>query len=429
MRLRSLLVIISIILLPVFGALSLNAQTADELKANLDTLSAKIEALDKEIAEYNKKISTTQGEAKTLKAALASLEARRAGLEKEIQSTTLKIQQTEGQIEVTKEKIGLTENKLDKNKSALAETLRSLVYQDQSVPPFIRTLSNGARLSDMMEELKRSSDVSHSISDKVDTLQTTKQELSTQKTSYESSKKRLENLSATLTDQKQLVLATTKEKSTLLVQTNNKETEYQKLVADRKIKKDSLEAEMLSVESKLKAFTDVSSLPKTGKGVLHYPVTSINLTQYFGDTAFSTANPQVYNGHGHNGIDLAVKVGTPVMAAADGVVMGTGNTDTACSGVSYGKWVLIRHSNGLSTLYAHLSVIQATAGQTVKVGDKIGLSGNTGYSTGPHVHFTVYATDAVHIAGPTEYKSKVCGTYLIMPLAPVSGYLNPLSYL
>jgi murein DD-endopeptidase MepM/ murein hydrolase activator NlpD len=429
MRLRSLLLIIAIASLPIAGALSLTAETADELKANLDTLSAKIQALDKEIAEYNKKISTTQGEAKTLKAALASLEARRSGLEKEIQSTTLKIQQTEGQIHVTEEKIDLTENKLDKNRSALAETLRSLVYQDQSVPAFVRTLSTGARLSDMVEELKRSSDVSHSISDKVDTLQTTKQELSTQKSEYESSKKKLENLSSVLSDQKQLVLATTKEKSTLLVQTNNKENEYQKLLADRKTKKDNLEVEMLSVESKLKAFTDVGSLPKAGKGVLHYPVANVNITQYFGDTAFSTANPQVYNGHGHNGIDLAVKVGTPVLAAADGVVAGTGNTDTACSGVSYGKWVLIRHSNGLSTLYAHLSVIQATAGQTVHVGDKIGLSGNTGYSTGPHVHFTVYATDAVHIAGPTEYKSKVCGTYLVMPLAPVSGYLNPLSYL
>ena len=124
-----------------------------------------------------------------------------------------------------------------------------------------------------------------------------------------------------------------------------------------------------------------------------------------------------------------MKVGTPLLAAAAGTVIGTGNTDAACSGVSYGKWVLIRHTNGLTTLYAHLSVIQSSAGQKVAAGDKIGLSGNTGYSTGPHLHFTVYASDSVHIAGPTEYKSKVCGTYLIMPLAPREGYLNPLSYL
>jgi murein DD-endopeptidase MepM/ murein hydrolase activator NlpD len=411
------------------AALHLNAQTAQELQSNLDDLSAKIQALDKEIAEFNKKISTTQGEAKTLKAALASLELRRSALAKEIQSTQLKITQTQSSIVVTQEKIGITENKLDRNKGALAETLRSLVYDDSSIPPYVRSLSKGAKVSDLIDQLERSTEVSHSISDKVDELVATKQDLSTQKTIYETNKLKLENLNAALADQKQLVEATSKEKNSLLIQTKNQETEYQKLLADRKTKKDSLEAEMLNVESRLKAFTDVASLPKTGKGVLKYPVSSVNITQYFGNTPFASQNPQVYNGGGHNGIDLAVKVGTPVYAAGSGTVVGTGNTDTSCSGVSYGKWVLIRHTNGLSTLYAHLSVIQASAGQTVSVGDKIGLSGNTGYSTGPHVHFTVYATESVHVAGPTEYKSKVCGTYLIMPLAPASGYLNPLSYL
>lgn len=423
---RSFLAVFLIVGMSWMGA---SAQTADDLKANLDSLSAKIQALDKEIADFNKKISSTQGEAKTLKAALASLELRRAALSKEIDKTRLQIQQTQVSITTTEVKIGVTESKLDKDRRALAETLRTLVYQDTSMPPYVRTLSKGSRLSDVIDELKRSADVSHSVSDMVNDLAITKADLSNQKVVFETNKHKLENLNSMLSGQKQLVDQTAKDKNDLLVKTKNKESEYQKLLADRKAKKDSLEAEVLSVESKLKAFTDVASLPKTGKGVLQYPVSNVVITQYFGTTAFSTQNPQVYNGHGHNGIDLGVKVGTPVYAAASGVVVGTGDTDSSCSGVSYGKWVLIKHNNGLSTLYGHLSVIQATAGQTVSVGDRIGLSGNTGYSTGPHVHFTVYASESVHIAGPTEYKSKVCGTYLIMPLAPVSGYLNPLSYL
>jgi murein DD-endopeptidase MepM/ murein hydrolase activator NlpD len=421
-------VIIFFLLIGV-GWLSASAQTADDLQANLDSLSSKIQALDKEIADYNKKISSTQGEAKTLKAALASLELRRASLSKEIDRTRLQIQQAQTSITTTQEKIGVTESKLDKDKRALAETLRMLVYQDTAIPPYVRTLSKGSHLSDVIDELKRSADVSHSVSGMVNDLVIAKADLSTQKIVFETNKQKLESLNSMLSGQKQIAEQTAKDKNNLLVQTKNKESEYQKLLADKKAKKDSLEAEMLSVESKLKAFTNVSSLPKTGKGVLQYPVSAVNITQYFGNTAFSTQNPQVYSGGGHNGIDLAVKVGTPVFAAASGVVVGTGNTDSSCNGVSFGKWVLIRHTNGLSTLYAHLSVIQSTAGQTVAVGDKIGLSGNTGYSTGPHVHFTVYASEAVHVAGPTEYKSKVCGTYLIMPLAPVSGYLNPLSYL
>jgi murein DD-endopeptidase MepM/ murein hydrolase activator NlpD len=428
-RSTALLSTVLLVALLVSGGVHAHAQTAQDLQSNLDSLSAKIKALDKEIADYNNKISTTQGQAKTLKSALAALELERAALAKEIDKTRLQITETQNNIVTTQAKIGITETKLDHDKRALAETLRSLIYQDETIPPYVRTLSKGSQLSDVLEEIKRSTDVSHSVSDLVNTLATTKDDLDTQKTVFESNKQKLENLNAVLSDQKQLVDQTAKDKNDLLIATKNKESEYQKLLADRKTKKDSLEAEMLDVESKLKAFTDLSSLPRTGKGVLQYPVAGYVITQYFGNTAFSTQNPQVYNGHGHNGIDLAVKVGTPVYAAGNGVVMGTGNTDASCSGVSYGKWVLIKHNNGLSTLYGHLSVIQASVGQQVTVGDKIGLSGNTGYSTGPHVHFTVYASESVHVAGPTEYKSKVCGTYLIMPLAPVSGYLNPLSYL
>ncbi len=427
LRLRTTSILIAISLLfSSFGFVF--AQTASELQANLDSLAAKIQALDKEIASYNTQISNTQGQAKTLKSALASLELRRNALAKEIDRTRLQITQTQSSILTTQTQIGVTENKLTTNQSALAETLRTLVYQDETVPPFVRTLSKGSRLSDMLDALKRSSDMGTTLRDKVATLATVKADLTTQKTIYESNKQKLESLNNSLSDQKQLVEQTTKDKNTLLVETKNKETEYQKLLADRQKKKSALEAEMLDVESKLKVNTDSTKLPKPGKGVLKYPLANVNVTQYFGNTPFASQNPQVYNGGGHNGVDFSAKVGTPILSAQSGTVVGTGNTDSSCSGVSYGKWVLVKHANGLTTLYAHLSVIQVSTGQQVAAGEKLGLSGNTGYSTGPHLHFTVYASDSVHISGPTEYKSKVCGTYLIMPLAPQSGYLNPLSY-
>lgn len=409
--------------------LSYAEETAEELQSNLNALNDQIKALDAEIKSYSLKVGQTKGQAKTLKKALAQLEERRNGLTKDINYTKLRISHAQQNILYTKSKIIDTESVLAKNKKALTQSLRNLVEQEQHVPQFIGALAPGSHLSDALEISHKNANATHAITDKVRAVVEVKDELTLQKMGYELHKKTLENLKVTLADQKTLVEQTTKDKSTLLVQTNNKESEYQKLIAAKNSKKDQLESEMLDVESKLRVIVDSSKLPPTGKGVLQYPVKDVVITQYFGNTPFASKNSQVYNGGGHNGIDFGARVGTAIYSAGAGIVVGTGNTDTSCSGVSYGKWVLIRHANGLTTLYAHLSVIQVNAGDKVVSRQKIGLSGNTGYSTGPHLHFTVYASDSIHISGPTEYKSKICGTYMIMPLAPRAGYLNPLSYL
>lgn len=401
-------------------------QTADQLKGDLDALSQKINALDAEIKAYNKKISETQGEAKTLRQALASLEYRRSLLLKEISSTKLKITKAEQNIYFTENKINTTELILEKNKNALAESLRLLDYGDTKIPQFVKVLAPNAKFSDALDFTRRNSEVSVAINEKVQALVDTKVSLSVQKASYEQHKSTLLQLNEKLTDQKELVDETSKDKAKLLKDTQNKESAYQRLLAERKKKKTELESEVLDVEAKLKTIVDSTKLPKYGKGILKYPVDKVVITQYFGNTPFSSKNPQVYNGSGHNGLDFGIPTGTPILSAESGKVIGTGDTDASCNGVSYGKWILVQHNNGLSTLYAHLSVIQVKEGDSVISRQKIGLSGNTGYSTGPHLHFTVFASDAVEVA---NHRSRVCGTNMRMPIAPRAGYLNPLSYL
>jgi murein DD-endopeptidase MepM/ murein hydrolase activator NlpD len=183
---------------------------------------------------------------------------------------------------------------------------------------------------------------------------------------------------------------------------------------------------MLSYESELHLLVDASLLPKVGSGVLAWPLSSVKITQYFGNTTFSTANPQVYNGRGHTGIDLRASIGTPVKSAGEGVISGVGNTDIVRGCYSYGKWILIKHPNGLSTLYGHLSLQSVSVGQAVSSGDVIGYSGNTGYSTGPHLHFGVYATQGVKVQ---RFENSVNCKGAVVPVADFKAYLNPLSYL
>ena len=86
----------------------------------------------------------------------------------------------------------------------------------------------------------------------------------------------------------------------------------------------------------------------------------------------------------HEGIDLRARTGTPVYSASSGRVLYAG---TKIRG--YGRMVVVKHDHGLSTIYAHNSRILVKKGQTVKQGEQIALSGNTGDSTAPHVHFEI----------------------------------------
>ncbi|MGQ9493495.1 MAG: peptidoglycan DD-metalloendopeptidase family protein [Anaerolineae bacterium] len=86
----------------------------------------------------------------------------------------------------------------------------------------------------------------------------------------------------------------------------------------------------------------------------------------------------------HPAVDIGVPEGTPVKAADSGYIAVVGRSDTG-----YGRYVLIDHGNGFQTVYAHLSVIYVEIGQSVGKGQTIGLSGNTGKSTGPHLHFEI----------------------------------------
>lgn len=84
----------------------------------------------------------------------------------------------------------------------------------------------------------------------------------------------------------------------------------------------------------------------------------------------------------HNGLDIKVNIGDTIVSAFDGKVR-----VVKYERKGYGKYVVIRHENGLETIYGHLSKQLVKTDQTVKAGQPIGLGGNTGRSTGPHLHF------------------------------------------
>jgi murein DD-endopeptidase MepM/ murein hydrolase activator NlpD len=105
-----------------------------------------------------------------------------------------------------------------------------------------------------------------------------------------------------------------------------------------------------------------------------------NITSYYG------WRPDPYTGEKsfHTGIDIGVPTGTPIIAAHDGVVTKVVNGTTG-----YGKYIVIEGEDGISSRYAHCDALLAAVGQEVKQGDAIAASGDTGNSTGPHLHFEI----------------------------------------
>ncbi|MFB7517514.1 M23 family metallopeptidase [Streptomyces sp. NPDC056144] len=95
--------------------------------------------------------------------------------------------------------------------------------------------------------------------------------------------------------------------------------------------------------------------------------------------------------HKHSGQDFAVPVGTPVKAAGSGTVVKAGPNGGG-DGPAYGNAIVVKHANGTYSQYAHLSKIQVNVGQKVSAGQRIALSGNTGNSSGPHLHFEIRTT-------------------------------------
>ena len=397
------------------------ADTVTELRNKITERNAAIAALEAEIAQYQKDIEVTGKEAKTLQSTIKNIDLEQKKLSAEIRLTENKITATNLRLEELADAIDLKEERIDASKSALAQTIRNLA--DAGKKTLVETMLSGATLSTVwgvVDDLER---FQENVRGDLGKTRELKADLEDTQAETETNKKKLVSLKSDLADKNALLAQNKKAKSALLTTTKNKETEYKKILAQKVAKRNAFEQELLQFESELKFAIDPSSLPSAGSGVLKWPLDSVKITQQFGKTADSG---RLYASGTHNGIDFGAPTGTRLKAALSGTVKGIGNTDTVCPGASYGKWVLIEHSNGLSTLYAHLSLIKVPEGQAVATGETIGYTGETGYATGPHLHFTVYATQGVRIM---QRKSAVCGGNYTMPIADLKAYLDPMKYL
>lgn len=175
----------------------------------------------------------------------------------------------------------------------------------------------------------------------------------------------------------------------LTLKENHKDINKKNINVNGKIKSINNKAINADQEMLTTSIVNKNDTKNVNDFVLKKPVKGGITTSGFGDTISRTAS--------HNGHDWAVNTGTKVRAAAEGVV------ELAYFSESYGYNILINHNNGFKTRYAHLSEVKVSKGEKVEQSQVIALSGSTGFSTGPHLHFEV-VKDGKRV-NPIEYVS------------------------
>lgn len=399
----------------------------ERLQNEINQRNARLTAIEKEIAGYETSLKQVGAEKNTLQSAINKLTLERKKVLADISYTENKIDNTDLEINKLILEINKTSESIDENRDTIRQIIRSLNASDDNA--LIEILLNHESLAEFWDEIESLETVRSTIDTRIDNLDALKATLEEKKAAETGKRDELSSLAKRYTDQQEVLESNTAEKDRLLKETKNEEKGYQAILAEKKASREQLIKEVQDIESQLQFILDPNTIPQKGSGVFRWPLDRNIITQYFGYTKFALANPSVYKNNMHNGMDLGTAVGTAIHAPLTGVVRNTGNTDLVPGCYSWGKWILLDHPNGLSTLYAHLSAISVVPGQKVATSEVIGYTGNTGYSTGPHLHFTVYVKDAVQVKQFNQFKASTgCGAAL-SPFSAIEGYLDPLDFL
>lgn len=399
------------------AAASSTALTRDELAAQIQAKAQQLDDINKQLESTRQNLQSTTQEKLTLQNELNSLQGNISQLNLNIQADQVTVQKLNLEIESLNYDLQDIQSSITDKQAAIDKTMIEIQKNDKDSNNLLVVFLRNNSLADAVLETQNLKNLQSQLGTDIENLRALHEEYnndiqtaSDKKESVALHQQDLENRKLIVQDQKT-------EKQTIITKTKNQESIFAKQLSDLEKQQQQITDEVEALDAVLRTKIDPSMLPPLGHGVLLVPISGglDNITQGYGSTSFAQQN---YKSKWHNGIDIGVPVGTPVLAAEDGVVAATGDQDKFCYKGAYGRFIVINHGNNLTTLYAHLSRVIVGKGEQVKRGGIIGYSGQSGWSTGPHLHFTVFAQPTFYM-GP----SKVCG-----PM-PFGGDLNPMGYL
>lgn len=388
------------------------ALTSQELKDQISGRAAALDDLKKQRQQVEKNLEELGGKNRTLQSELKKIDYQINQLNLNIRAGEVALEKLDLEVESLESEIGGIEKNIGGKKEAIAQALRDLQQKDEE--NFLMAMLKHKSLAVGIAESQALIDLNGGLSESILTLKNLQTDLAVKIDDVAKKKFQKEKETRNLKNRQSITLGQKEERQELLKQTKNQEKLYQQQLTDLEKKQAEIAAEITDIEEELRLKLDPTLLPVARPGVLAMPVENGNgrVTQKFGTVS------RLYGGKPHNGLDLGASFGTVITAAEGGKVIMVADQDKFCPRSAYGKMVLIEHENNLTTLYAHLSRFIVKESDIINRGDLIGYSGRTGYATGPHLHFGVYASQTVTIR-----QSRTCGRM------PFGAPLNPQDYL
>ena len=370
--LAALLLAVCVLCVDLSPALAVTQADIDKLKNNASDLSQQKKELQSKISALSDDIANNMKKKELLDSEISVLSSEISNVESQISTYAELITQTEAELLDAQEREAAQYELFCKRVRAMEErgtiSYWSVLFKADSFTDLL------SRLDFINEIMDSDQKVIQDLQDLQAEIEEKKESLETQKAESEAAKAELVSKKSELNKQREAANA-------LVTQLRASQSEYQEDMDDLSAEAEAVQAQIVKLSKELAAQQAAQGKPSNAAlGGYIWPVSSRRITSTFG----GRASPGGIGSTNHKGIDIGgVGYTTEIHAAKAGTVI------VSQYSRSYGNYVVVSHGSGNTTLYAHMSSRKVSVGQYVNQGDVLGITGSTGNSTGPHLHFEI----------------------------------------
>ena len=372
----------------LFGLLPMQSRAASsaQIQQEIDKLEAKNAEIQKQINAIQSQYDASYGE-------MADMVAYKDAIDQEMTLLSSKIETTNAQITAYSQLIADTQDELDVARDELralseAHRERVRVMEEEGNVSYWEVIFQANSFTDLLDRINMVEEINAADRRRMQQMRIAADIVTATQMNLESEKVSLEETRSQLAVDEEALEEKRAEADLLLVELEKKAEEFEYLLEESEALQEELMQEIAAKEAALKEAKHDEYLKKLAlqgdnppsNATWITPVSGYKLTSPFG----MRKHPVLGVVRMHNGVDMACAQGTPIYATRAGKV-----TRTAYQAGGAGNYVSINHLDGFSSVYMHMTHYVVSVGQTVSQGQLIGYVGNTGLSTGPHLHFGI----------------------------------------